>query len=219
MAADPKLRDLGLHAALNLEKKKVQRLAPKEEGFNIEGLSETREGDALLIGLRNPRPLGKALIVPLRNPDAVIMRRAKPDFGAPILLELSVHVAGTRRPLGIRSIAFSPRHDGYLIAAGPHDGGRMFAMFQWTGRPEDAPQPLRSATDAITRLADFTPEAIVVHGGTDQIQVFSDDGSRTVPVASPAECKKGAFHAGRCEAKDLLDDQRKTFRSMLLALD
>lgn len=219
MAADSRLRELGLDAALQLEKKKVKELAPKESGFNIEGLSETRDGTSLLIGLRNPRPRGKALIVPLLNPDPVLDRGARPDFGAPILLDLAITVRGQSHALGIRSLAFSPYHDRYLIVAGPHDSERIFAVFQWSGQPEDAPQLVRTATEAIAQIPDLSPEALVVYPSSELIHVFSDDGGLEVVVASPAECKKGAFKAGRCEAKGLLDNRRKSFRGIAVTLE
>ncbi len=219
MAFDPKLQHLGLNAVLRLDKKKVKELAPKAFGLNIEGLSETRDGTALLIGLRNPQPHGKALIVTLRNPEAVVMNQALPDFGPPILLDLAVVSAGKTRPLGIRSIAYIPQRDRYLIAAGSHDAERVFALFQWSGQAEDPPQLLRSATDAIAQLGDFAPEAIVVYAPDGRIQLCSDDGALEVPVASPAECRPGAFRAGRCEAKELLDEQRKTFRSVFVTME
>src|ERR1041385_7387829 len=66
---------------------KAATLAPKEpEALNIEGLAAAPEGH-LLIGFRNPIPEGKALLVPLLNPNEVIEGKA-PQFDAPILLDL-----------------------------------------------------------------------------------------------------------------------------------
>ncbi|HEY5481214.1 MAG TPA: DUF3616 domain-containing protein, partial [Verrucomicrobiae bacterium] len=46
--------------------------APKDpDALNIEGLSAMAEGQ-LLIGFRNPVPAGKALLIPLLNPNEVI---------------------------------------------------------------------------------------------------------------------------------------------------
>src|SRR5205823_3592182 len=61
--------------------------APKASGgLNIEGLSATSEGH-LLIGFRNPIPKGKALLIPLVNPNDVIAGK-RPVFGSAIQLDL-----------------------------------------------------------------------------------------------------------------------------------
>ena len=50
----------------------ASRLAAEAEGgFNIEGLAATPEGK-LLIGLRNPLPQRRALVVPLENPAELV---------------------------------------------------------------------------------------------------------------------------------------------------
>ncbi len=64
-------------------------------GFNIEGLARTPNGK-LLIGLRNPVVKGKALAVPLDNPDEVLLKGAPPRFGKIVPLSLGGN--------GIRSI-------------------------------------------------------------------------------------------------------------------
>ncbi len=75
--------------------------APKEwQALNIEGLSATPEGH-LLIGFRNPIPEGKALIIPMLNPDEVVQGR-RAELGAPIQLDLG--------GLGIRDMACIPGH-------------------------------------------------------------------------------------------------------------
>lgn len=61
--------------------------APKSpDALNIEALSGTPSGH-LLIGFRNPIPEGKALLVPLLNPNEVIAGQS-PRFGDPILMDL-----------------------------------------------------------------------------------------------------------------------------------
>jgi len=59
----------------------VQARAQGARALNIEGLSATPDG-RLLIGFRNPIPGGKALLVPLLNPEEVV--RGRPArFGEP----------------------------------------------------------------------------------------------------------------------------------------
>ena len=215
----PTLRHLGLRRSLGADKKRSKKLAPKKEGLNIEGLCRGPEGESLLICFRNPRPEGKALLVPLLNPAAVLADGKSPQFGNPILLDLSFERRGKRFEPGIRSISYSPRHEGYLIIAGPHDEEKVFAAFRWSGRPGDNPILLQAATEAINGPEAFCPEALIVYPRSAEIQVLSDDGSRKVKVRSAAECEKGAFKNGECEAKFLLDSRKKTFRSMVLEFE
>jgi hypothetical protein len=63
-------------------------LAPKAKGgLNIEALAATPNGE-LLIGFRNPIPKGRALIVPLLNPND-LLSGGRARFGDAILLDLN----------------------------------------------------------------------------------------------------------------------------------
>ena len=84
-----------------------------------------------MIGFRNPIPNGKALLVPLENPHAVIARNEKPKLGKPILLDLG--------GLGMRSIEYSDAKKTYFIIAGPYDNNDGFQLYQWSGKPAGAP--------------------------------------------------------------------------------
>lgn len=154
MLADPRLARFNLlEAALK---------APKSAGgLNIEGLSATPEGQ-LLIGFRNPVRDGKALIVPLLNPNDVVMGQ-KPKFGDALQLDLG--------GLGIRDIAY---YSGtYVIIAGPCDGSGEFRIYYWKG-------PLSQPTQVtVHHMKGYHPEAIVVYPqlGLDEIQILSDDGT------------------------------------------
>jgi hypothetical protein len=147
------------------------RLAAEAEGgFNIEGLAATPAG-TLLIGLRNPLPQQRALLIPLENPGEVIAGRPA-RFGTPIELDLG------RR--GIRSI--ERVGDSYLIAAGPTADSGSFALFRWSGRPGDAASPLTGI-----KLDDLRPEALFAIPHTSQVQLLSDDGGVTI---DGVKCKK-----------------------------
>jgi hypothetical protein len=140
--------------------------APKSAGgLSIEGLSATPDGH-LLIGFRNPVPQGRALLVPLLNPDAVVQgNRAR--FGPPIRLDLG--------GLGIRDMAFWEGE--YLIIAGPFDGKGQSRPYRWAGG-DASPRML----DRIS-LKGFNAEAIVIYPdyGLRQVQLLSDDGSEGTP--------------------------------------
>lgn len=139
-------------------------LSPKDyEAFNIEGLSATPEGH-LLIGFRNPVPEGKALLIPLLNPNGVI--QGEPGrFGEAIQLDLD--------GLGIRDLAWY--RGTYLISAGPYDGRGSFHFYRWAGRRAT---PHRIHTP---KLGNFHPEAVIIYPetGLSRFQILSDDGKRS----------------------------------------
>ena len=148
----------------------ARRPPEAEGGLNIEGLAATADGK-LLIGLRNPLPRQKALLIPLDNPEQVIEgQRAR--FGPAIELDL-----GQR---GIRSI--ERIGTGYLIVAGPTGDKGTFALYRWSGQRQDTPTPLTG-----TDLKNLRPEALFAVPGSQQAQILSDDGG--VPVDG-AECKR-----------------------------
>jgi len=155
----PQLADFDLKAA--------SKRAPKDaEALNIEGLCAT-PGGVLLIGFRNPIPDGKALLVPLENPQDVI-EGAKATLGDPILLSLG--------GLGVRSIDYSESHGVYFIVAGRYDGGDEFRLYKWSGDASDDPESVEGVD-----FGGLSPEALVVYvAETTRIQVLSDDGTKSV---------------------------------------
>jgi hypothetical protein len=162
------------------------KIAPKEPGgLSIEGLAATPDG-GLLIGLRNPIPDNKALLVTLKNPGEVI--KGEPArFGDPILLGLG--------GLGVRSIErVGPEH--YLIIAGSHGEGGVSRLYRWSGAPgatAQGGQPIG--------VQGFNPEALFL--SDNQIVILSDDGGRTSPG-----------HGMEC--KDLDNAGQKKFRSLII---
>ncbi len=177
-------------------------LAPKEEGLNIEGLAPGADGESLLIGFRNPRPGGDALLLPLLNATAVIDSGAPARFGEPIRLDL-----GGR---GVRSIEHSPAHGGYFIAAGSHENARISALYRWSGRAADKAERLRG-------FDDFNPEAIAPLPGGKRLAIFSDDG--TVKYRVPPEQSTEPLEDGECECKTLRDPRMKAFRAEIVEFD
>jgi hypothetical protein len=145
------------------------RLMPKEAGaLNIEGLSATPEGH-LLIGFRNPIPGGKALLVPLVNPNEVIQGNAA-RFDPALQLDLG--------GLGIRDIAYF--QGTYIISAGPYHGGGPFRFYRWSGAGTQ-PELIR-----VDDLGDYHPEVVIIYPdkGLREIQILSDDGKREVDDVS-----------------------------------
>jgi hypothetical protein len=163
LAADPRL------AAFQLAK--AARLAPKAPGgLSIEALTDTPEG-TLLIGFRNPIPEGRALLIPLLNPERLLAGEHA-RFGEPIQLDLG--------GLGLRGMGSV--EEGYYLLAGPAQGDGQSRLYFWAG-VGTAPQLVPSIN-----LTGLNPEGICFHdsGSRTDFLLLSDDGSRNV---NGTECK------------------------------
>jgi hypothetical protein len=184
------LNDLASEASLTkYALREASQKRPKDDGaLNIEGLAASN--GALLIAFRNPRPGGKALIVPLENPDEVVAGTAgtKSRFGKPIELDLQGR--------GIRSIEFVESRNAFLIVAGAHNDDRKFALYEWRGPSASEAKPLGSVD-----FKDLTPEALFSFGK--EIYLLSDDGSTRINGVA---------------CKDLFaEPQKQTFRGFVLS--
>jgi uncharacterized protein DUF3616 len=200
----------GLYAT-ELNKEVRQRLAPKREGLNIEGLCASADGKMLYIGFRNPRPMHKArlrpgaIVVPLRNPREVLSAGKKPIFGKPMIWDL--------KNLGIRSMEYAPAHQAYFIIAGTHNQKHNFFLYKWSGNETENPVPLRPI---FSQQRDFTPEALIPMPHSEPLWVLTDDGSILMEVSSPSECEPGEYKDGKCPNKFLIDPRKKFFRGTWL---
>ncbi len=164
-----------------------RRIPEAPGGLNIEGLAATADGSGLLIGFRNPVPLGHALLVPLLNPDDVLVG-GRAIFGDPIELDLG--------GLGIRTIQYSEDRGAYLIVAGAYDSAQQFALYAWSGAAQSRPRLLASLQ------GDLRPEEIILWPAeAGVVQLVSDDGDRRV-------------HGKKC--KELDNAEQRLFRSMTL---
>lgn len=144
--------------------------APKDPGgLNIEGMTARAEG-GVWIGFRNPVPAGRALLVPLLNPEKLVTGAEKAAFGEPLTLDLS--------GLGIRSL--SSWRGSYLIVAGHTDSEPGSALYTWNGRD----QPVRIEP---LDFGDLNPEGFFSPEQRDSFMLLSDDGTRLV---SGKECKR-----------------------------
>jgi hypothetical protein len=187
MDKDPLLSQYGLPRA-------AQFAPESDQGLNIEGLAATPEGH-LLIGFRNPVPGGKALLIKLQNPDAVLglagpAAPAAPKFAAPIELPLG--------GLGIRSIEYARNLRAYLIVAGPRGkGGKdgAFKLYKWAEGA--APVPLR-----IDIPSGLRPEALFALADGKTYGLLSDDGDEQI---------------GGADCKDVEPAARRKFRSIIIS--
>jgi hypothetical protein len=147
---------------------RAAELPPKVPGgFNIEGMVARNEGGVWL-GFRNPLPQGRALLVPLLNPEDLV-QGGHARFGEPLTLDLG--------GLGIRALgAWQGR---YLIAAGRYDSGGVSRLLEWDGKAA-----VRDVPGA--KLDGYNPEAFFVSVAQGRLLLLSDDGSRQV---DGEECK------------------------------
>jgi hypothetical protein len=161
----------------------ASRAAEAEGGFNIEGLAAGPDGTSLLIGLRNPVPGGRAVLIPLLNPAALVAGQGPARFGPVVRLDL-----GGR---GVRAIARVG--SSYVIAAGPPADVGSFALFRWSGKAGDAPTPLPAD------LGSLRPEA-VFPWPDGSLTLLSDDGG---VMQGGRACKDAARRDRSFRALDL----------------
>jgi hypothetical protein len=191
LSTHEKLVGLGLAESVRIDlKARVDELGPKKAGLNIEGLAATPEG-ALLIGLRNPLAVGgRAILVLMLNPEAVIGAGAAARYGDPILLDLD--------GLGVRSIEHIPSASGpgaYYLLAGPKSGGAV-VLYRWSGAAKEQAQRLG-------RVDGLNAEGLSATTDGRGLLLVSDDGTRRV---GGVECKR-------------LEPGRRLFRSRRVELE
>jgi len=209
-------RRLGLDKATRfgeeLSKKEREKLAPKEDGLNIEGMCASPDGDILYIGFRNPRlkdkrsGRAKAIVITLLNPNRIIDAGELPVFGEPLSWDL--------KGLGIRSMEYSHYHKVCFVIAGGPDEDVGFALYRWSGEPESPPVLERKLSFGKSK---FIPEALVPFEKSGRLLLLSDDGSLVVKVAGKWETLEGEYcKDGTTLNKYLANPDRKTFRGIWL---
>ena len=178
MIAYDSVYDLGLVDAIgvvdgHIDPCTISELAPKEKGLNIEGLSTTADGNAMLIGFRNPRPkIGgdhMALIIKLNNPEEVVLSGATADFDPPILLD-------PNDGFGIRSIEYSPTVGRYLLIAGSHKAGTEPPIEEHGTQILYMCDMDSGVLTELRRFRPITPEALFQFPDSNDIHLLSDDG-------------------------------------------
>jgi hypothetical protein len=156
LTADPQLTKYDFKSGANLSPEKTGAL-------NIEGLSAMPDG-GVMIGFRSPLHEGKAILLPMMNPEKVIDGK-KPMFAAPIELDLDGR--------GIRGIEYWPTRKKYVILAGPATNeDESFAIYLWSGVADEAPTPIE------IDFGDLHPESVAIDSDTESLLIVSDDGSR-----------------------------------------
>ncbi len=201
----PEMRGVALGSSIMELHRQLPQLAPERLGINIEGLAGGRDGTSLLLGLRNPRRDDLALVVPITNPEHVVLGLADPRFEPPIRIDLG--------GLGITSLALDRGSGRYYILAGRHDAEGGARLFGWSGESADAPVPLQDIAPA-----DFEAQGLAVAPDGKRLMVLSDDGSRRVPVENRDQCQRKPDEAGTCACNNLADATLKRFRGQWIEL-
>ncbi|CAA0081427.1 Uncharacterised protein [Halioglobus japonicus] len=161
MIASSELQALDIASVSRLEEEKMKDLAPKKAGLNIEGMSRSRDGKALYIGLRNPTQKGRAVIVVLENPADIVSGSQTAKFAKPIYIDLN--------GLGIRSMTFVDERDAFYIVAGSGKSKVDHSvLYTWDG----AGGPV-----AIKGPLQGNPEAMAYLPNKKQLLILSDDGA------------------------------------------
>ena len=154
--------------ALTPELAEAGRRGRGRHGLNIEGMAYEPGANRLLIGLRQPVVNGRAVILPLPDPDRGFScdpPSLRPE--EPIYLDLD---GG-----GIRAMAYSPALGGFLIVSRREKRGAAFRLWFW--KPQDgAPREIRLAPGISLKNA----EGLAVLGakGSERIMLVFDNGSR-----------------------------------------
>jgi hypothetical protein len=173
LQGDETLSNLKLSDAIG-EKKSDPTKAPKQPGaLNMESICA--DHGKLLIGFRNPtiRQASEedALVIPVLNPEAVVLGKESAKFGKPIFLDL-----GGR---GIRDMALCRGE--FLIIGGDYkdrfdSDAKPSRLFRWKGGEHDKP------VDLGVDFGDLNPESIVIFGGGNdtRVLILSDDGEMKI---------------------------------------
>ena len=136
-------------------------------GLNIEGLALSRDQKQLWFGLRSPLINNQAVILALHD-HAEVFNDGDIEF-TEHLLDLN--------GAGIRSLAYFPHLNGYLIIARQEDRKkRPFELWFWTGYPIDAPVKVKvNGIKSLNRAEGIAPLELNGHG---VIMILSDEGNK-----------------------------------------
>lgn len=156
-----------------------RKLAPTNEGLNIDAFCADPRIGTLLIGFRNPRPVrvitGRphALMIPLNNASEVIEKGTAPIFGEATLWDFD--------GLGITCIAYSPAHGAYFILAQPHSVTVPCVLYRWSGMKANPPEPIRQLSFTNQEV---TTVKLVPFEGASRLLLLTGRGSRTHAMTS-----------------------------------
>ena len=150
-----------------LSKSTVANLAPKEDGFNIEGIGQLPGSSTrVAIGLRNPLINGQAILITLENP-LEAATGTTPIFGQAIRLDLGGY--------GVRGMVWSAADNVMYIVAGHinSDPEANFFLYRWNGQPDSAAEYM----GALQHASGGSLEALLPYEGTNKLRILVDEGA------------------------------------------
>lgn len=148
--------------------KAKSKSAPHFSDLNIEGMAYLPKDNSLLLGLRAPMADELSIIVPITNIDAMFDHKAKPDFGAPIFLDLD---GG-----GIRSLHFDEKLNTFIIANEIADskGKDVSQIWTWSGKANEAPKKVN--INQLHQLKNIEAIDDLVINGQKKLVFMADEG-------------------------------------------
>jgi hypothetical protein len=205
MSTAPELRSVALGSSIMELHRQIPYLAPQLNGLNIEGLAAGKDGTSLMLGLRGPIRGERAILIPVSNPERVILGFADPKFGLPITLDLG--------GLGIASIALHPQQGVYYIVAGRKDAPGETRLYRWSGEADEAPVLVQDILPA-----DFAAQGLAVSPDGQRLMVLSDDGDTRVSVEDKEDCQVKVADDGTCPCNRLTTPASMRFRGQWIDL-
>jgi len=166
---------------------------------NVEGIAFAPTGDTALLGLRNPRAQGDALVVAVAGLDDAF------DTGDATRARVTDLVRLDLGGRGVSDLCWDPQTRGYLLSAGRSGGPRRaddpayppanldYALFWWSGRRAEAPV-------LFARVADTNIDAVCRVGGSPLIALGSDEGDVSENRAGRQSLLTLMYFAGPAEA-------------------
>lgn len=200
-------------------------LIPKRlDGFNVEGITTTNEGEIGYIAFRAPcvplqgeKPTINnrkfAIIAPINNLERMMdvegKTTIKPEIGEPILFNLD--------GLGIRDI-IQIKDKGYLILAGLYKSGGIPVLYLWNGKVPKTPglEPITTASSCLIKLP-LDLSSIVKQTNGDKINgfpeaVLCDIKDDTLNIQLLFDNGTEDFYNDNIEAKSLEQKEYKKFQ-------
>jgi len=137
--------------------------------LNIEGLSFTADGNGLLIGLRAPVYQGKAIIMELTNPYALVSKDYSPQLSSKPILQ---NLGGS----GVRAMTYDSKGKRYLVASEvkTKKGNMRPRLWSW----QNGAPVVRAKINGLKKLKNIEGMTVVQHKNNRFLLLVCDDGNK-----------------------------------------
>lgn len=150
------------------------KLAPNDDGLNIEGLAWDRQRHALLFGLRSPVTDGKPLVLVIKIKDLAGAWTTDNLELQPAIRLVPETSMPKKEVQGIRSLEYIEALGTFLVILGKStdESEAPFALYSWDGEPAGLLRPL-----PVTFSKKMKPEGVTAGTvGGNPVLLFVDDG-------------------------------------------